>query len=462
MKRKKHWSVVVDKFAKRLASWKSKMLSFGGRLTLVKSVLGSLPLYFFLMFRAPSCVIHTLERIRKDFFWGGSEGGKLAWVKWSTVVSSFDRGGLGIGCLKAANLALLGKWWWRFKTESNAPWACLIRSLYGRDGGLGQNVIIPSRLKGGVWENIVSLGRVLDSSGVQFSSSFGNKLGDGSSTLFWLDIWVDSRRLCDRFPRLFRLDKDPNVIVADRGRLVDGNWVWVWDWTRNPRGRVVNELSVLYNLIQNTCPVSDRRDKWWWKMDDNGEFSVKKLRDIIELKLLPSGETLVKTGWNYLAPRKVNVVVWRVLKDSLPVRINLVNRGIDLDSVLCRCCNEEPETMVHYLLECRIATKVWSLIGQWWKIEGNFGNSACEILNYYGGSLASSWLKSVWQATLWSAIYMIWDHHNQVFFRSKTSSADLLFADIQTRSFDWISRRIRKGRILHDLWLSSPFLLTPP
>lgn len=53
MNRYASWNSVLDKFNCRLSSWKSRMISFGGRLTLVKSVLGSLPLYFFSLFRAP-------------------------------------------------------------------------------------------------------------------------------------------------------------------------------------------------------------------------------------------------------------------------------------------------------------------------------------------------------------------------------------------------------------------------
>ncbi|XP_071694733.1 uncharacterized protein [Rutidosis leptorrhynchoides] len=61
MKRVKEWDPVVCKFNKRLADWKTCAMSFGGRLTLVKSVLSSLPLYFFSLFRAPSCVVKKLE-----------------------------------------------------------------------------------------------------------------------------------------------------------------------------------------------------------------------------------------------------------------------------------------------------------------------------------------------------------------------------------------------------------------
>lgn len=69
------------KVGKRLPR-KAKMISFGGRLTLVKSVLGSISLYYFSLFRAPLSVINNLEQVRKNFFWGGDvENRKITWVK---------------------------------------------------------------------------------------------------------------------------------------------------------------------------------------------------------------------------------------------------------------------------------------------------------------------------------------------------------------------------------------------
>lgn len=47
MRLSRNWKVIIDKFKSKLSSWKGKNLSFGGRLTLVKSVFGSLPLYYF-------------------------------------------------------------------------------------------------------------------------------------------------------------------------------------------------------------------------------------------------------------------------------------------------------------------------------------------------------------------------------------------------------------------------------
>ncbi|XP_058721855.1 uncharacterized protein LOC131593384 [Vicia villosa] len=52
-RRAKFWSPLVDNIRRRLSSWKGKWLSFGGRLTLLKSVLGSLPIFTFSFYLAP-------------------------------------------------------------------------------------------------------------------------------------------------------------------------------------------------------------------------------------------------------------------------------------------------------------------------------------------------------------------------------------------------------------------------
>lgn len=53
MNRCASWKPVIEKFNNRLRIWKARMTSFGGRLTLIKSVLGSLPLYFFFSLSCP-------------------------------------------------------------------------------------------------------------------------------------------------------------------------------------------------------------------------------------------------------------------------------------------------------------------------------------------------------------------------------------------------------------------------
>jgi hypothetical protein len=67
------WEPVLHSIKSRLSGWKSSFLSFGGRLTLLKSVLTSLPVYGLSFFKASSSIIYSIESLLKNFFWGGSE-----------------------------------------------------------------------------------------------------------------------------------------------------------------------------------------------------------------------------------------------------------------------------------------------------------------------------------------------------------------------------------------------------
>ncbi|GKC47558.1 RNA-directed DNA polymerase, eukaryota, reverse transcriptase zinc-binding domain protein, partial [Tanacetum coccineum] len=120
------WKMLIDRFRSRLSTWKASLLSIGGHLTLIKSVLGSLGIYYLLIFRAPESVLNDLERIWSNFFWGGNQDGKkMAWVRWTIILNSYDNEGLNIGSLKDFNLALLQKWRWSFK----GTWANIVGSL---------------------------------------------------------------------------------------------------------------------------------------------------------------------------------------------------------------------------------------------------------------------------------------------------------------------------------------------
>lgn len=69
MKRVASWKTVEEKVNHKLICWKQKSLSIGGRLTLIKSVLNSLPLYSFSIFRATETTLQTLEVFHTKFFW---------------------------------------------------------------------------------------------------------------------------------------------------------------------------------------------------------------------------------------------------------------------------------------------------------------------------------------------------------------------------------------------------------
>nr|GFA68048.1 RNA-directed DNA polymerase, eukaryota [Tanacetum cinerariifolium] len=72
MFRKLDWADTVQKLRSRLSKWKVKTLSIGGRLTLLKSVLGASPLYNISIYKVPKGVLKEMEAIRSNCFVHGS------------------------------------------------------------------------------------------------------------------------------------------------------------------------------------------------------------------------------------------------------------------------------------------------------------------------------------------------------------------------------------------------------
>jgi hypothetical protein len=128
--RNSDWKIIVERVGKRLASWKGKHLSIGGRLTLINSVLSSLPLYMMSFFAIPKGVLKKLDYFRSRFFWQGDESKKkYLLARWTILCQPKDQGGLGIHDLNIENTTLLSKWLFKLLT-SNDTWQHLIRNKY--------------------------------------------------------------------------------------------------------------------------------------------------------------------------------------------------------------------------------------------------------------------------------------------------------------------------------------------
>jgi hypothetical protein len=76
------WKAVEERLQKHLSRWKGKLLSLGGRLVLINSVLSNMVLYMISFFLLPKGVLQKLDYYRSRFFWqGNSEKKKYRLVK---------------------------------------------------------------------------------------------------------------------------------------------------------------------------------------------------------------------------------------------------------------------------------------------------------------------------------------------------------------------------------------------
>ncbi|KAJ9568335.1 hypothetical protein OSB04_004301 [Centaurea solstitialis] len=200
-------------------------------------------------------VINQLESIRRRFLWGGNTDVKrICWVAWDKVIRDKHNGGLGIGSLRALNLALLMKWRWREKTEPYAIWNKVVQSCAGRSRS--GSVLNYNR---GTWKSIVGVEKDLRELGINVWNFLKLK-EDGSG---W--IW--------------ELDSSKKFTVKSLRRLIDGVMLPTseaeTEWIRC----VPSRFNIfLWRTILNRLPTKDNLLKRGMVMqNDECSFSVANL-----------------------------------------------------------------------------------------------------------------------------------------------------------------------------------------
>ncbi|GJT14808.1 hypothetical protein Tco_0873514 [Tanacetum coccineum] len=87
------------------------------------------------------------------------------------------------------------------------------------------------------------------------SSVFVKQVGDGSSTRFWLDVWLGNSALKEAFPRLFLLETNSFCSISERCLGLNGPHQFNWAWRRDVRsGLEQTQLNSLVVLLKDFSP----------------------------------------------------------------------------------------------------------------------------------------------------------------------------------------------------------------
>ncbi|GJS20249.1 RNA-directed DNA polymerase, eukaryota [Tanacetum coccineum] len=395
MSRFKAWEDVVIKLRTRLSKWKAKTLSIGGRLTLLKSVLGASPLYTMSIFKVPKGVLKEMESIRNNFFKGAElSEKKITWVAWDKVLASKKKGGLGVSSYYALNRALLLKWVWRFVSQDDSLWFRVIQAIHG------------SRI---------------DSQSIHSSS-------------LWSSILKEVHVLKDRgFDFLEKCSK------------------------RVDRGGVEKDQLTGLAAILDTMSLSPSLDRWVCSLSSDGDFCVKDARTNIDDMFLPSHND--STRWVKGVPIKINIFAWRARRDCLPTRLNLIRRGVTLETASCPICLAGEEDVSHVFFRCPLAQAVLRRICRWWEVVWQQWSSFSEWLDWFSDIRLTSKVKSLLEGVFMVAWWAIWGFRNRSIFETSPPNRSVIFDDIVSHSFLWCYNRCNRS-FTWDSWLKNPHLIS--
>ena len=183
------------------------------------------------------------------------------------MCTPLSSGGLGIRNLRTFNVALLGKWLWRFGQERDALWRQVIEVKYGCDWGgwCSSSFFGPYGIS--LWKNIRRGWHSL-------SRFIMYEIGDWSKVHFWLDCWCGTSLLTIRYPELYRISCSKEASVVDLMRYSNGVLHWEIQFCREVHNHELEAFRSFINTIYSTPVRGIEEDKRCWLPRKSKGFTV--------------------------------------------------------------------------------------------------------------------------------------------------------------------------------------------
>ncbi|RVW62493.1 putative ribonuclease H protein [Vitis vinifera] len=286
----------------------------------------------------PRVVARRLEKLQRDFLWGGgSTERKAHLVNWERVCVGKEKGGLGLRKLVPLNKALLGKWVWRFAHAREEMWKRVLVAKYEQEEFGWRTKKVNGAFGVGVWKEIMK-----EADWCWDKMNF--KVGKGTKIRFWKDPWCGEVELARRFPQLFN-------VAAQRSATESKN---------HPGGGL--------GIMEG---------------GKNGKFEVKEAYE-----LLISHSTLLfpKKGiWVENVPSKLAFFAWEATWGRVLTLDRLQKRGWQLPN-RCYLCGMDEENVNHLLIHCTVASVLWGIVLGLFGVQWVFPETVKEAIISWKGS----------------------------------------------------------------------------
>lgn len=402
---------LIDRILARISSWRSRFLSYAGRLTLVKSVLFSIQVYWSSLFILPSKVHKEIDALLRAFFWSGVDMKRTkAKVAWEDICVPKNEGGLGLMSTKMWNKAAMLRYVWLIANSScSSIWVDWVKCYLIRNSSFWE-INIP-RSCTWAWRHILKL-RVIAREKIR------HIIGNGESTSLWHDNWHNIGPLFKRFGERIIYDSGlgKRAKVSD---IVNGrDWKWP---VANSRDLMEVKTSITFN------PLSGN-DRSLWTPSPSGDFSIKSAWEEIRNRK-------PKVPWYNLIwfpkhiPRHA-LILWMAIRDKLPTMDKLERYGLTSNS-RCVFCPTGLESMDHLFFSCHFTLKIWRNMLQMCSL-GYCPKPWKAFLDHISTRWKGNKLKyRLGKLCLGASIYYIWRERNNRRFGGEWNCGDTITLQIK-------------------------------
>ena len=172
-------------------------------------------------------------------------------------------------------------------------------------------------------------------------------------------------------------------------------------------------MGELILLLTNVTLQVNKEDNWLWTLENSNTFTVRSLYNFLTIQSQVDLPVDASSLWHKDVPLKVVLFAWRLFRDRLSTKDNLLRRGvINYDSRTCVAGCDLVESSPHLFLHCIIFGSVWHLIYSWIGVSVTTPFSVPDHFHQFSfiigiGNKRRSILQVIWYATVISTLINI-------------------------------------------------------
>ncbi|KAM6546692.1 hypothetical protein CsatB_027428 [Cannabis sativa] len=339
-RKKDEYVRLKESMLKRLEGWKMKLLSYAGRLTLIKSVASAIPIYAMSTNKIPISSCHELDSLMRKFRWLGNveKSRFLALKAWDQICQPKMSGGLGLRKCTEMNKVLLSKLAWSLATKEDRPWVSCLLNKYCRFESFW--CVNQKSSDSSQWKCILEARDTILKGSMSVAAS-------GESINFWRQPWIPWLEY-QEFMELMNSLRNRGYTVQTLAD-VSSNHCWNEELILQIFG---NELgSQILNIPRIPSPYEDQV---FWKGNQKGSFSVKGAYSVDNSWRFAPVREIWKWIWKARIHPRISVMLWRVLNEAIPTK----NRLHFINDKSCGLCGEEEEDTLHVFCKCRFSKAI--------------------------------------------------------------------------------------------------------
>ena len=208
--------------------------------------------------------------------------------------------------------------------------------------------------------------------------------------------------------------------------------------------------------ISNVPIQSQVKDNMIWLPEPNGQYTTRSAYSLcMNTSSVNSEDKIFKTIWQLHIPPRAVIFCWRLLKNRLPTKVNLLRRNVFTQATTCSLCDCVQEDAAHLFFNCK------KTIGLWWEslswVRGAGPLSINPVHHFYQfcdgfGTNVNYTTRCGWWIALTCSI---WQHRNQLIFQGKPFDPCKVMDYAIYLAWSWIKAKDKDFSTSFNHWSSN-------